>query len=409
MKQRVEKEYAALASTTTKCTCHAVEGFKKHNQLMKLMQFLMGLDDSYMSIKSSILSRDPLPDVKSAYATIYSEESHRVVSSSMVGRTSNNNFRPNIANNAGPRHNKSNVNRKNRSSGLVCNECGYNGNISDRCFKIICYPDNFRKNKNGQNFNKKINSNNTIGLNTSSGCTDDQLSTLISLIKDNTLTRNNVQANMAGTYFNNSKDANHLNFFDLDYPGMPNDEESVDPSPNGDYRTNSYSGHSIVSGKTVDTDDIPDTGIDADISVHPHTTQDEKVITLEENMLSEGNVHVNPSSSSQDLDGIIYMKPPQGYYPANGIHIIRESGMSLKAYSDADWAKCTVTKKSVTGYCVFINNNMIFWKSIKQNTLLKSSTEVEYRALASVTSEGYAWFALFVILVEGVLLPSVER
>ncbi|GKC34373.1 hypothetical protein Tco_1046757, partial [Tanacetum coccineum] len=33
-----------------------------------------------------------------------------------------------------------------------------------------------------------------------------------------------------------------------------------------------------------------------------------------------------------------------------GIHITKASGMYLKAYSDADWAKCVVTRKSVTGY-----------------------------------------------------------
>ncbi|GJY56354.1 hypothetical protein Tco_0455469, partial [Tanacetum coccineum] len=55
--------------------------------------------------------------------------------------------------------------------------------------------------------------------------------------------------------------------------------------------------------------------------------------------------------------------------------------------SDADWAKCIVTRKSITGYCVFMNNNLVSWKSKKQNTLSKSSIEAEYRALASVTSE----------------------
>nr|GEV58451.1 ribonuclease H-like domain-containing protein [Tanacetum cinerariifolium] len=53
--------------------------FKKRGQLM---QFLMGLDDSYMQIRSNILSRDPLPDAKRAYALISSEEYHRVVTGS---------------------------------------------------------------------------------------------------------------------------------------------------------------------------------------------------------------------------------------------------------------------------------------------------------------------------------------
>nr|GEX90970.1 ribonuclease H-like domain-containing protein [Tanacetum cinerariifolium] len=173
--------------------------FNLHYKINTLKQNGFTLADYYHGLnalwkQSSILSIDPLPDVKSAYATISSEEYYRIVSSSMAGTSQ----RPNTANNAGPRHNNSNVNRKNRSSRLVCIECGYNGHTSDRCFKIIGYPADFGKKKNGQNFNKKINSNNTIGSNTSSGFTDDQISTLISLTKDNTLTGNHVQANMAG-------------------------------------------------------------------------------------------------------------------------------------------------------------------------------------------------------------------
>ncbi|GJW54593.1 hypothetical protein Tco_0098678 [Tanacetum coccineum] len=64
---------------------HAADGFKKHNQLMKLMQFLMGLDDTYMQIRSSIISIEILPIVKSAYATISIEESHKVASGSISG------------------------------------------------------------------------------------------------------------------------------------------------------------------------------------------------------------------------------------------------------------------------------------------------------------------------------------
>ncbi|GJT70426.1 ribonuclease H-like domain-containing protein [Tanacetum coccineum] len=78
------KQFDALVQLP-RCTCHAAEDFKKHNHLIKLMQFLMGLDDCYMQMRSNILSRDELPVVRSAYAIISSEESHRVVSSSGVG------------------------------------------------------------------------------------------------------------------------------------------------------------------------------------------------------------------------------------------------------------------------------------------------------------------------------------
>nr|GEU34005.1 ribonuclease H-like domain-containing protein [Tanacetum cinerariifolium] len=46
---------------------------------------LEGLDECYMQIRSNILSRDVLPDVRNAYAIISSKESHRVISSSSSG------------------------------------------------------------------------------------------------------------------------------------------------------------------------------------------------------------------------------------------------------------------------------------------------------------------------------------
>ncbi|GKA28268.1 ribonuclease H-like domain-containing protein [Tanacetum coccineum] len=83
------------------------------------------------------------------------------------------------------------------------------------------------------------------------------------------------------------------------------------------------------------------------------------------------------------LDNITDYQKPMGL----GIHIVKDFGMSLTAYSNVDWAKCVVTRKFVTCYCVFLNNSLVSWKSKKQNTLFKSSTEAEYIAFALVTSE----------------------
>nr|GEZ51914.1 ribonuclease H-like domain-containing protein [Tanacetum cinerariifolium] len=45
--------------------------------------------------------------------------------------------------------------------------------------------------------------------------------------------------------------------------------------------------------------------------------------------------------------------------PCLGNHIVKNSGMNLKAFSDAHWAKCVVTRKSVIGYCVFLNGSLV--------------------------------------------------
>ncbi|GKA48096.1 ribonuclease H-like domain-containing protein, partial [Tanacetum coccineum] len=83
-------------------------------------------------------------------------------------------------------------------SGLVCENCDFNGHTIARCFKIIGYHVDFGKKKYGQNFKKQsVSNNNSVGKSSSSGFTDEQMATLISLIKDNKVGKN-VQANMAG-------------------------------------------------------------------------------------------------------------------------------------------------------------------------------------------------------------------
>ncbi|GAB2284291.1 hypothetical protein Dimus_039660 [Dionaea muscipula] len=72
---------------------------------------------------------------------------------------------------------------------------------------------------------------------------------------------------------------------------------------------------------------------------------------------------------------------------SSGIHLQHGASLNILAYSDADWAENVDDRSSTSAYVVFYGGNPIFWSSRKQRTIARSSTEVEYRALAQTASE----------------------
>ena len=70
-----------------------------------------------------------------------------------------------------------------------------------------------------------------------------------------------------------------------------------------------------------------------------------------------------------------------------GILLNGSSQLTLQAYSDSDWGSCINTRRSITGYILMLGASPISWKSKKQATISKSSSEAEYRAISSAASE----------------------
>ncbi|GJZ54109.1 ribonuclease H-like domain-containing protein [Tanacetum coccineum] len=70
-----------------------------------------------------------------------------------------------------------------------------------------------------------------------------------------------------------------------------------------------------------------------------------------------------------------------------GLQLFSSSTTDLVAYFDADWAGCPTTRRSTSGYCVFLGNNLLSWSAKRQPTLSRSSAEAEYHGVANAVAE----------------------
>lgn len=67
----------------------------------------------------------------------------------------------------------------------------------------------------------------------------------------------------------------------------------------------------------------------------------------------------------------------------------------IDCFVDSDWASDVVDSKSTTGIIIRILGNPVFWKTIKQKTVSRSSTHAEYYALADAAEE--------ILFIKGIL------
>ena len=123
------KEFDGLTNMI-ECKCEAATKNNDHAKLMKLMQFLNGLDESYNQVKSHILLMEPLLNVKTAFSTLSREESFQkggaLTSSATKASAFNSKF-----NNRFNNKQKGQTTQNNQST--QCKNCGIKGHTIDRC------------------------------------------------------------------------------------------------------------------------------------------------------------------------------------------------------------------------------------------------------------------------------------
>ena len=59
----------------------------------------------------------------------------------------------------------------------------------------------------------------------------------------------------------------------------------------------------------------------------------------------------------------------------------------LVVYTDADWAGCPDTRRSTSGYVVFLDANLVSWATKRQPVVSRSSAEAENRVVANGVAE----------------------
>ncbi|XP_035834242.1 uncharacterized protein LOC118482717 [Helianthus annuus] len=165
------------------CSCQAAKDYNDFSTLIKVMQFLMGLDDVYQPVRTNLLTREPLPSVKVAFSIVSREESHRNTSVGSKGQNvsfvskTNQSFEQKRKEFRGPNPN------------LKCTHCNKIGHTVDRCFELVGYPSGFKRKPGGQGGKKISNTrSNVSSVPSMSPFSPEQVAKLLSLVSEKTST-----------------------------------------------------------------------------------------------------------------------------------------------------------------------------------------------------------------------------
>ena len=115
-----------------------------YQQQEYMMQFLMGLNEAYGSIRGQILMLDPLPPIAKVFNLLVQEERQRIISSSSLPQSMES-MAFNISSSPSqPLTAVSYYRPKQQRDRPICSHCGISGHTMDRCFKLHGFPPGYK-------------------------------------------------------------------------------------------------------------------------------------------------------------------------------------------------------------------------------------------------------------------------
>ncbi|XP_071740676.1 uncharacterized mitochondrial protein AtMg00810-like [Rutidosis leptorrhynchoides] len=92
--------------------------------------------------------------------------------------------------------------------------------------------------------------------------------------------------------------------------------------------------------------------------------------------------------TSGQLQYLALTRPDNSFAMNKFLFLRKDQQLTLSAFSASDWGgPSTDSSRSTTEYVLYLGPNIISWKSVRQKSVSRSSTEAEYKAIANATSK----------------------